>query len=372
MKRLLQFIALTLIACQTQSQRNNVLSVEQVAAIVHGEPAPTTLPPVPKSQPQIEWKVQTPTQVTQIGENWNPSFSNDGQRIVYLSKFRTNHQQAQIYEYSFGTKKERRITHQDGWIGQVRYIPNNSRIIFSSTTDEMKEDLDKLVKESPDTKPLAREVLPGIPYAENLRETPFELYTAEIDGSNITRITDSKGFDSVPTTSPSQRNVIFTSFRTGDGELFQWSITHRTISRLTFAPGIDVQASFSVDGKQLAWVHQPNAHSPTSWIIVGDANGKKSSPLLKKLAGYVNPSWHPDNKTLIFSSNFEDEKNFELYTYNFETKCVKKLTQDEAIDREPAFSPDGKKIIFTSNRNGSDQIYLMDFVTPDACMSVDN
>ncbi len=372
MKRLLQFISLTLIACQTQSQRGDVLSAEQVAAIVHGETIPEGPAPVVSLKPQIEWKVQTPTQITQIGENWNPSFSNDGQRIVYLSKSRTNHALAQIYEYSFGTKKERRVTHQDGWIGQVRYIPNNSKIIFSSTTDEMKEDLDKLVKETPDTKPPVTEILPGIPYAENLKEIPFELYTAEIDGSNINRITDSKGFDSVPTTSPTQRNVVFTSFRTGDGELFQWSINQRTISRLTFSPGIDVQASFSSDGRQLAWVHQSNVNSPTSWIMVGDSNGKKSNPLLKKSAGYINPAWHPDNKTIILSSNFEDEKNFEIYTYNTETNCVKKLTQHESVDREPAFSPDGKKIIFTSNRNGSDQLYLMDFVTPDACMSVDN
>jgi TolB protein len=372
MKRFLQLIALSLIACQTPSPQNEGLTPEQVAAIVHGETIPEGGAPLPTPAPQIEWKVQTPTQVTQLGENWNGSFSQDGQRIIYLSKSRSSHAFAQIYEYSFGTKKERRITHQDGWIGQVRYIPNNSKIIFSSTTDEMKEDLDKLVKEAPDTKPPTSEILPGIAYAENLKEIPFELYTADIDGSNINRITDSKGFDSVPSINPTQRNVVFTSFRTGDGELFQWSMSNRTISRLTNSPGVDMQAAYSTDGKTMAWIHQPNSNSATSLIMIGDAIARKPNPLLKKSAAYINPAWHSDNKTIIFGSNYEDEKNYDLYTYNLDSKCLKRLTTHEAVDREPAFSPDGKKIIFTSNRNGSDQIYIMDFTLPDACLTIDN
>lgn len=368
-KRILQLMSLALMACQTSGPHAE-LSQQQVAAIVHGEtfregPTSTPLP-----AQQIEWKVQTPTQITQLGENSSPSFSSDGQRLIFLSRHRALHALAQVYEYSLGTKKERRVTHQDGWVGQVRYVANTSKIVYSSTTDEMKEDLDRLVKESPDTKPPTSEIMPGIAYAENMKELPFELYTSDVDGSNVSRITDSKGFDSLPSVHPQQRNVVFTSFRQGDGELFQWSMANRTISRLTYSPGVDIQASFSQDGKQLAWIHQSNSNSPTSWIMVGNTSAKNATPIFKKPAAYVNPAWHPDNKIIIFSSNFEDEKNFDLYSYNLETKCAKRLTTHEAVDKEPAFSPDGKKIAFTSSRNGTDQIYIMDFAPPDACMNL--
>src|SRR5207244_2353657 len=36
-----------------------------------------------------------------------------------------------------------------------------------------------------------------------------------------------------------------------------------------------------------------------------------------------------------------------------------RLTNNSASDRAPAFSPDGTKIIFNSNRNGSDDIWVM-------------
>ncbi len=370
MKKILKIMGLALVACQTQSVQETGLAPEQIAAILHGENIPEHAPtPVQQAAP-IEWKLQTPTQVTQLGENWSASFSPDGQRLIYLSRQRALHAMAQIYEYSLGTKKERRISHQDGWIGQVRYIANTSKIIYSSTTDEVKEDLDKLVKEALETKPPTSEIIPGIAYAENLKVLPFEIYTSDLDGSNIARITDSKGFDAAPAPNPATRNIVFTSFRFGDGELFQWSMSNRTISRLTQAPGIDIQANYSTDGKQLAWVHQPNSNSPTSWILIGNANAKSSSPILKKPAAYINPAWNSDNKTVIFSSNFEDEKNFDLYTYNIESKCIKKLTMHEAVDKEPSFGPDGKKIVFTSNRNGTDQIYVMDFAPPEACMNL--
>lgn len=46
---------------------------------------------------------------------------------------------------------------------------------------------------------------------------------------------------------------------------------------------------------------------------------------------------------------------------NLETRQLKRMTNDSAIDTEARYAPDGKSFIFTSDRGGSPQIYRYDF-----------
>jgi TolB protein len=49
----------------------------------------------------------------------------------------------------------------------------------------------------------------------------------------------------------------------------------------------------------------------------------------------------------------------QIYMINADGSGLSRLTNSPAIDTEPSFSPDGKWILFTSDRGGSAQIYRM-------------
>jgi Tol biopolymer transport system component len=51
--------------------------------------------------------------------------------------------------------------------------------------------------------------------------------------------------------------------------------------------------------------------------------------------------------------------NPEIYTINADGTNLTRLTNDPAVDEEPAWSPDGKRIAFVSNRSGSSELYVM-------------
>ena len=61
--------------------------------------------------------------------------------------------------------------------------------------------------------------------------------------------------------------------------------------------------------------------------------------------------------TIAFVSSRDG--NPEIYTINTDGTNLTRLTNNPAIDEEPAWSPDGKRIAFVSSRSGDSELYVM-------------
>lgn len=61
--------------------------------------------------------------------------------------------------------------------------------------------------------------------------------------------------------------------------------------------------------------------------------------------------------TIAFVSSRDG--NPEIYTVNADGTNLTRLTNDPAVDEEPAWSPDGKRIAFVSNRSDNSELYVM-------------
>jgi TolB protein len=69
------------------------------------------------------------------------------------------------------------------------------------------------------------------------------------------------------------------------------------------------------------------------------------------------PAWSPDGRSLALT--LSRDGNAEIYVMQLDTRVLRRLTSDPAIDTEAAWSPDGRDIVFTSDRAGTPQIYRM-------------
>jgi Tol biopolymer transport system component len=66
----------------------------------------------------------------------------------------------------------------------------------------------------------------------------------------------------------------------------------------------------------------------------------------------------PDNE-LVFNANLRFGES-DIYRMDIAHRLIYPITQDGAVDSQPAWSPDGQQIAFVSNRKGLYTLYVMD------------
>jgi TolB protein len=284
--------------------------------------------------------------LTIIGYNQHARFSQDGSKIIFESSDRPSHKNSQIYILNLQTRREKRITFNDGIDTSPDFDPAGKKIIYASTTDEQKEIPDEAATDDG----------PG-----------SEVYESFADGSEIKRLTNSQGFDGDCVYSRDGHHIYFSSSRDEDkGELFIMNSNGSQPHHLTTIKGHDGQVAPSPDGKSLLWTGT-HPDRPGEQIYLADRNGQNIKVLTSKNAIHRDPSWSPDGKKIVFSSNRDDGTNYDLYVMNIDGTCLKRLTQTPANEVYPEFSPDGKSIVVTIKSVDNSQLFEVGYNEPKDC-----
>jgi len=198
----------------------------------------------------------------------------------------------------------------------------------------------------------------------------FDIFVADTNGKIVKQLTTTPGYDAEATISPKGDKIVFTSMRNGDLDLYTMNLDGTDVRQITHELGYDGGAWFSPDGSQLLWRasrFQSAAAAeeykdlllqglvmPTNMeLFIANADGSNQRQITHLGQANWAPSWMPDGKRIIFSSNHEYERGFpfNIYTIQTDGTNLQKISHDGGFDAFPQFSPDGKKIIFSSNRN---------------------
>ncbi len=372
------YLSLSFVACSGPSKKG-ILKAQEV-------PVPILEPVKIRTGPFIEQKIILAKPLTSIGENAEAYFSPDAKKIIYHSQRRPEHFQTQIYEMNLINMRERRVSFHDGDDTDVIYTADSNFIVYSSTTDEIKEEHEAIASVM---KSYAPNLFKQKTQPNGLDFKPYEIYLSKIDGSQISRITKSAGYDAETSINSKGNKIVFVSTRNGSADLYlmsfqigDWakksfvensksprisSTASPKLIRLTTDNNYDANPIFISPTDQILWIKY-STDTKKSQIMLGDALGREPRSLLSKPALYLTPFFNPISKELIFSSNRGDGVHFNLYTLDLAGLCLKRLTDNPFDEILPAFSPDGKQILFTSALSGKNQIYLMDFISPQACL----
>lgn len=308
-------------------------------------------------------------QLTFGGENAEAYFSYDASRLIFQST-RDNYECDQIYTMNIDGSDVRLVSTGKGRTTCSYIFPDGSKILYSSTH-----------LNNPDCPPL-----PSYEHGYVWAIYPsYDIFTANLDGKDLQRLTYSDGYDAEATMSPDGKKIVFTSVRDGDLEIYTMNPDGTDIKRLTHTKGYDGGAFFSLDSKRIVYRahHIKDDEEAKSYetllkqglirpnkldIFVMDADGANQMQITANGAANFAPYFHPNGKQIIFSSNLGDRggRNFDLYLINVDGTGLEQVTFNKTFDGFPMFSHDGKKLVFASNRNGKapgeTNIFIADWV----------
>ncbi|MGQ0765359.1 MAG: TolB family protein [Gemmatimonadota bacterium] len=297
-------------------------------------------------------------QLTNGGENAEAYFSADGQWITFQST-RDGRACDQQYVMRADGSQLRRVSNGLGKTTCGWFLTGSSHLLFASSHAH-----DSACPPRPDASagyvwPLDR----------------FDLYTVGTDGRDLRRLTNFDVYTAESVISPDGRRIVFTSLKDGDLDIYTMNVDGTDLRRLTHTPGYDGGPWWSPDGTKIVYrAHHPRDSTELAdyrrllslrmvrpravELFVMNADGSGQRQVTRLGGANFGPSWSPDGRRIIFSSNHQSPRsgNFDLFLVdaaasNAGPSQVEQVTFSPVFDGFPMFSPDGRRLIWASNRN---------------------
>jgi TolB protein len=314
--------------------------------------------PLPRlTSEQRETHLHNLNQLSFSGQNAEAYFSSDSTRLIFQST-RPPFECDQIFSMNIDGSDVRLLNSGTGRTTCGFFFPDGKRFLYASTH-------------------LAGDACPPAPDRSQSYVWPiypaYEIFSANLDGSSLTRLTKNPGYDAEGTISHDGKKIVFTSMRAGDLDIYTMNADGTGTKRLTFEKGYDGGPFFSWDGKTIVYrAYHPktkeelkeyesllkqNLIKPTrAEIFMMSADGSNKRQITNNGAANWAPFLHPNNRHVIFSSNLHDpeRRSFSLYLINSDGTGLERITHGARFDSFPMFSRDGKKLVFASSRNAKE------------------
>ena len=201
----------------------------------------------------------------------------------------------------------------------------------------------------------------------SLRGLTPGLYVMDSDGGNVVRLTRDNFREGNPSWTPDGRRLAFSSFRivVGNWEIYAMGADGNNLINLTNHKWLDVRPSWSPDGRKVAFDSKRDGGFNTPrhiFIMNADGTDRRNLTAETQLTDSSAPTWSPDGRKIAFNSRrfFGDGFRTDIFVITADGQEFEQLTDGVGSNWSPVYSPDGTKIAFVSNRDGDDDIFLMD------------
>lgn len=275
-------------------------------------------------------------------------FSPDSKSMIGNAKYEGD-ESHKIYTINIDGTDLKKIN-GDGETACSYYFPDGKKLIWTSTHDLLE--------------------LPKGAWSDPLDyPTGAELYTSDLDGGNIVRLTNNKYYDAEVSVSPDGKKILFTRSIDGKCDLWIMNVDGSNEHQITFTEEWQEGGSFYLKDSETiifrAWERKSEGKRGMPMTIF---TIKDDGTDLKQITHEPGTNWAPhpapDGDHFAFIKVLPPH-NFEIFIMSLKTGKQTQMTFNDAFDGFPVISEDGKMLAFSSSRNeekGSRNIspYIMD------------
>jgi TolB protein len=169
------------------------------------------------------------------------------------------------------------------------------------------------------------------------------------------RLTSGIGLAMAGSWSPEGRYLALNHTIDGNSEIFVYDTKSKQMKRITDDWGIDATPSFAPDGKRMAFVSD---RSGSPQLYVTDIQA--SAPVRLTYEGRYNtaPAWSPRGEAIVFVGRADEDRSMGVYTINANGSSQNRIGGGSNPDK-PIWAPNSRFVMYTSTQGGSSQRHMM-------------
>lgn len=175
------------------------------------------------------------------------------------------------------------------------------------------------------------------------------------DGKNNQQLTFEKATNFYPSLSPDGQNIVFSSRRDGNFEIYIMDIDGGNVTQLTHDIGNLYAPEISPKGNRIIFTNEAGRHQ-SIWVMKMD--GSNPRELFEPSGSDIDPTWSPTGGQVLFASAMTGDN--QLYIYSLETeRLVPVMRENLDIGGRSSWSPDGLWLAFYAGPKSDHDIYII-------------
>jgi TolB protein len=186
----------------------------------------------------------------------------------------------------------------------------------------------------------------------------WEIYLMDWDGANQRRITTHNALSILPSWSPDNERMVYTSFARGTSDLYIVNRRGGGRMRIHTGLGLNTSATFSPVGSDIAFVGSVNGN-PDIYLIKDDGTNLRRLTTSSSIES--TPEWSPNGRQISFTSGRSGSP--QIYLMDAEGTNVRRISFEGEWNDDATWSPDGEQIAYTSRVGGRFQIRIVNVAT---------
>lgn len=183
-----------------------------------------------------------------------------------------------------------------------------------------------------------------------------EIWTADIDGSNVTRLTNSDANEAQPLFSPDGESIAFISDRSGSDQIYVMQRDGSGVTQITYHTGGYSLEDWFPDGKSLlATGQRDHYHRDANRLIRVRVSDERTAEEILANAMAEDARVGPEGTRILFTregerwwrKGYEGERSAQVWMLDLESGEFKELLHEGVECMWPNWMPDGNGFYFT-------------------------